>query len=772
MSPITYLKTVLPRGGSLPGHVWERRHRAIVFLLWAHVPGIAIFAVVRGNSLLHGLLEASTVAFFAGLASRSRPSRGFRSTMAALGLLTASATIVHLSGGVIEAHFHFFIMLGVLSMYQDWLPFLVSVGYVVVHHGVIGVLDPRAVYNHPAAWAGPWRWAAIHGALILAASIAYIVSWRLTEDSQAEATQSYRQLLDSEARFRGAFESAPIGVALVGLDGRFLRVNQALCDMLGRSDDDLVDADFAAITHPDDPAMDGRSLLRLAEEDGGGPARTEQRYLSGAGGSVWAELSVSAVHDEGGDALYLVCQIEDITDRKQAEDSAAFLAYHDKLTGLANRAMFEDLLGMAIARARRYSLGVAVLSLDLDDFKLINNTLGHASGDEFLGQVAERLGTITRQTDLVARRGGDEFLLLLADIEGADELEPSTPEGAYVSAESAAQRIQEALREPFIVSGQELYASASIGLSVFPTDAADAGALLKNADAAMYWSKKAGPGGYRVFAQEDVGVPTQLTLATRLRRAVDEQSWILHYQPLVELASRRVFGVEALVRWMDPEQGMISPGEFIPLAEKMGLIASIGEWVIEEMCRQDVVWRAQGLELELSFNVSARQLQQQKLAEKILDPFEIHGVDPRRVVVEITESAAMADPERTQVMLHEFRERGFRVAIDDFGTGYSSLSRLRSLPADILKIDLSFVRDVPTDPQACSIVTGIIRLAEGLGMIPLAEGVETEAQRAFLMGAGCALGQGYLFSRPSPAEDIDLASRPTVPDGVGVSPTA
>ena len=268
----------------MPERLWERRHRAIVILLWAHVPGIAAFAVIRGKSLGHGLFEASIVALFAGLATRTRPSRGFRSTAAALGLLSASAIIVHLSGGVIEAHFHFFVMLGVLSMYQDWLPFLVAIGFVVVHHGVFGVLDPKSVYNHSAAWAHPWTWAGIHAAFILAASAAYITSWRLTENSQAEATKSYQQLLDSEARFRGAFESAPIGVALVGLDGRFLRVNQALCDMLGRSEDDLVDADFAAITHPDDRPMNGESLSRLAEGDGG-PARTEQRYLGAGDGS-------------------------------------------------------------------------------------------------------------------------------------------------------------------------------------------------------------------------------------------------------------------------------------------------------------------------------------------------------------------------------------------------------------------------------------------------------------------------------------------------------
>jgi diguanylate cyclase (GGDEF)-like protein len=628
-NPIARIARLLPHGGALSEHVWERRHRAILALLWAHAPSIVVFAIVRGYSLDHALVEVVPIVGTAVLAGIRTSGRGFRAGWAALGLLTCSAVIVHLSGGVIETHFHFFVMVGVLTMYQDWIPFLVAIAYVVVHHGVMGWLDPASVFNHPAAQAHPWVWAGIHGAFVLAASAAYIVAWRMNEESAAVAAEA------------------------------------------------------------------------------------------------------------------------------QAE--VAYLAFHDKLTGLANRAQFEDVLDMSLTRAQRRDVAVAVLFMDIDDFKLVNDTLGHAIGDELLVQTADRLRGITRDTDLVARQSGDEFLILLPDIDGGPEDLVAGPSGAaYVVAELAAKRIQEALRPPFELSGHQVYTSASIGLSVYPADAGDASRLLKNADTAMYWSKRSGPGGYRVFTQEDVGVPTALTLATRLRRAVEAQDWSLAYQPLVELDTARVTGVEALLRWIDPAAGAISPGEFIPLAEEMGLIEPIGAWVIEELCRQDVLWRDRGLELGLSFNLSARQLRRGKAADRVMEAFERHGVDPRRVVIEITESAVMADPERTQLLLHDFRERGFRIAIDDFGTGYSSLSRLRNLPADILKIDRSFVADVGVDPMARSIVAGVVRLAEGVGMTPFAEGVESPAQRSFLIRSGCLYGQGYLFGRPMPPEEIEL----------------
>jgi diguanylate cyclase len=623
---------LLPHGGALPEQVWERRHRAILFLLWTHVPGILVFALVRGYPLQHGLFEVTPIVVTAALAGMRTAPRGFRSGMAAVGLLTASAVIVHLSGGVIETHFHFFVMVGVLTMYQDWIPFLVAIAYVVLHHGIMGVIDPASVYNHPAARAHPWTWAAIHGAFILAASAAYMVAWRLNEESAVVA--------------------------------------------------------------------------------------------------------------------------------EKAQEEVAHLAFHDKLTSLANRALLEEELERSLARAQRHDLAVAVLFLDIDDFKLVNDTLGHVVGDELLVQMADRLRDITRATDLVARQGGDEFLLLIADIEGGSERQLAVATGAaYVVAELAAKRIQEALRAPFDLFGHQVYASASIGLSVYPADAADGVSLLRNADTAMYWSKRSGPGGYRIFTQEDVGVPSALTLATRLRRAVEEQAWRLEYQPLVELDTGRVTGVEALLRWDDEAGSTVSPAEFIPLAEEMGLIETIGAWVIDELCRQDVTWREHGLELGLSFNLSARQIRRDKLAETVMEPFAQHGVDPGRVVIEITESAAMADPERTQLLLREFREHGFRIAIDDFGTGYSSLSRLRKLPADILKIDRSFIAEVEIDPRADSIVAGIVRLAEGVGMIPFAEGVETQAQRAFLIRSGCLFGQGYLFARPIRPEEIERIGR-------------
>jgi diguanylate cyclase (GGDEF)-like protein/PAS domain S-box-containing protein len=749
MTVLDRITSVLPHGGSLPREVWERRHRAIIVFLWAHVPVVVGFALVRGYTLGHGLAGSSAVAVFAVLAGQSRWSREFRSMVAAVGLLTASAVLVHLSSGATEMHFHFFVVVGILTLYQDWLPFLVAIGYVVLQHGAMGVLDPRSVYSHPAAWAHPWTWAAIHGAFILAASAASIVAWRMNEDARAEATESNRHLLDSESRFRQAFENAPIGVGLVDLGGNFLRVNHALCEMLGRSTEDLVGSGFVFV-HPEDPAITGASLVELGEVEG--PGRTEQRYVKPDGRLVSAELSVSSVRDAEGSLEHFLCQIEDITDRRQAEAEVAFLAYHDKLTGLANRARLEDLLGMALARARRYDRAVALLVLDLDDFKLVNDSLGHAAGDELLVQVGDRLTTVTREADTLARQGGDEFLLLLADLDRGVPNRVGTD--AYVAAESAAERIREVMRMPFDILGDEVFVSTSIGISMYPTDAADAASLLKNADTAMYWSKQSGPGGFRVFSQEDVGEPDQLTLATRLRRGVERQDWTLHYQPLVELESGAVWGVEALLRWRAPGGGLISPGEFIPLAEEMGLIEAIGEWVVEELARQESEWRAQGLDLDISFNLSARQLRQRKLAERLLQPFEARGTDPHRIIVEITESAAMADPERTQWLLHEIRERGFRVAIDDFGTGYSSLSRLRHLPVDILKVDLSFIRDVPADRHASSMVAGIIGLAEGVGMIPLAEGVEREDQRAFLLDSGCSVGQGYLYSRPVPAEAI------------------
>ena len=434
--------------------------------------------------------------------------------------------------------------------------------------------------------------------------------------------------------------------------------------------------------------------------------------------------------------------------------------YHDKLTGLPNRVLFEEMLESSLARARRHELAVGVLYLDLDNFKLVNDSLGHHAGDALLRQLAERLRGCTRETDLVARQGGDEFLLLLADLERGPSATTEI-DAEVVAAESVAVRGREALQRPFDLDGTLFYATGSVGISLFPRDGTDPTTLMMNADAAMYQAKRTGPGSYVVFTRGDEDRVGKLSFTTRLRRAVEHEDWVLHFQPVVDLASGKVTGAEALVRWHEPNGGLVPPGQFIPLAEELGLIEAIGDWVMGDLFRQQAEWQSQGIELTVGFNLSPRELWSTRLPERVLGKLKRGGVDPTTVVVEITESTAMADPDRTQRILSEMHAWGLKLAIDDFGTGYSSLSRLKHLPVDILKIDRSFVSRVDEDIDNANMVRAMIDLAQNLGMTPLAEGIETQSEVEFLVENGCPLGQGFYLGRPMPASEIPrfLATR-------------
>ena len=507
--------------------------------------------------------------------------------------------------------------------------------------------------------------------------------------------------------------------------------------------------------HPDDRDRAIEEVDRGIES--GEPYTVEYRMVARDGRVKWFQDTAVMLRDTDGNPAYTHGVMLDITERREAEERLTYLAYHDSLTGMPNRAMFDELLELSLARARRADRGVAVLALDVDNFKLINDSLGHEVGDHLITQIAARLQEATRDTDLVARPGGDEFLMLLADLE---QTSPVVDEnGAAISAQAVAHRVLESFEAPFEVDGTELYVTASIGISVFPLDAADATSLLRNADSAVYLAKENGPGGYVLNHLENDGALSKLSLSTRLRKAVEQQDWALHYQPLINLFSGDMFGVEALIRWPDPAGGLVPPGDFIPLAEEMGLIEAIGAWVVEEICRQDAQWRDEGLELEIGFNLSPRQLWQPDPVRRIADQIEDSGVDPQRITVEITESTAMNDPDRTLEVLHGFKDHGLKLAIDDFGTGYSSLSRLRYMPVDVLKIDRTFVRDVNADKQSASMVSAIIALANNLSMEPLAEGIETEEEWRFLAARGCSSGQGFLFSKPVPADEISAMHR-------------
>ena len=566
---------------------------------------------------------------------------------------------------------------------------------------------------------------------------------------------------EAEAKYQSLVEQIPAVVYLdpVSEDAESIYVSPQIINLLGISQEEWLTDPYSwrRHVHPGD-------LDRVWEEyetayNAHVPLNHEYRMVHEDGTVKWVLEQAFPVKDEQGNPWLIQGVIFDISERKRAEEQVAFLAYHDKLTGLPNRALFEEMLENAIARARRHDLGVGVVYLDLDNFKLVNDSLGHQAGDLLLAQLGDRLRGCTREADLVARQGGDEFLMLLSDLEHGTESVPGH-EGAMLVAESVAERVHDALREPFDLNGVEFFASGSIGISLFPQDALDAPTLLKNADAAMYQSKRHDPGGYVVFTAGGESSLAKLSLTTRLRRAVEEQNWVLHYQPVVNLADGSVDGVEALIRWQEPNGGLVPPGEFIPLAEELGLIEAIGDWVIEEMARQHAEWTAVGLHLKTGFNLSPRQLWSVHLAETMLGKLESAGVDPHQVVVEITESTAMADPDRTQRILNELHAWGLTLAIDDFGTGYSSLARLKHLPVDILKIDRSFIRDVHRDPDLASMVRAMIQLAHGLGMTPLAEGIETQEELDFLIEHGCTVGQGFHFARPVPAEEIPaLATR-------------
>jgi diguanylate cyclase (GGDEF)-like protein len=423
------------------------------------------------------------------------------------------------------------------------------------------------------------------------------------------------------------------------------------------------------------------------------------------------------------------------------------LAFRDPLTGLPNRALLEEHLTLALARGRRSGTGVAVLHIDIDAFRLVNDSLGHVTGNRVLAAVAGRLSEATRSTDLLARPGGDEYLLLIADIAAGE---------ARTVAEQAAERVVEALRAPFTLDGAEFSLECSTGVGISEGGALSAQDVLEHADAAVFRAKGVARGSWYVYERPAPGEHRErLEGSTRLRRALAREEFLLHYQPIFDVARGELIGVEALLRWHDPERGMVPPGEFIGLAEETGLIEAIGDWVVGAVCEQQVAWAERGLDPQISFNVSPRQLRRLDFADRVAEHLERTGADPSKLTAELTESATMEDPTESENILRALHALGLQLALDDFGSGYSSLSRLREMPVATVKIDRAFLREVPDNREASAFVTAILRLSNALGRVAVAEGVETEAQRRFLADEGCPLAQGFLLAKPLPAAGVE-----------------
>ncbi|HEV7813964.1 MAG TPA: EAL domain-containing protein, partial [Janthinobacterium sp.] len=456
-------------------------------------------------------------------------------------------------------------------------------------------------------------------------------------------------------------------------------------------------------------------------------------------GPRWLHQQVVGV--EGG----VVAIVRDISERKQVEERMLHMARHDTLTGLPNRSLIDDRLAQAIVQARRRHGAIMVAFVDLDGFKLVNDGLGHTAGDQLLTVVAGRMVDCLRAADTVGRFGGDEFVLVLPDV---------AEDGGAGAA--ILERIREAVNQPIVLGGKEVQVGCSIGMAMYPHDGADADTLLKNADAAMYRAKEMGKNNCQFYAEEmNASIEEKLLLLEGLRNAVDEGQFRLLYQPKVDLRSGRIFGVEALVRWQHPQHGVVGPDRFIPLAEESGMIVALGEWVLQTACRQNLAWQRAGLApLRMAVNVSPRQFEDARLVERVARALSDSGLAAHWLELEVTEGLIMRDLQRSVDKMRELKTMGVSLSIDDFGTGYSSLSALKSFPIGTLKIDKSFIRDLANSADDQAIATAIIALAHQLHMRVIAEGVETEQQRSFLRDNGCDEMQGYLFSPPIPAEQL------------------
>ena len=572
----------------------------MLWVLWAHLPGIMVFAVAVGQPLERAVFEVLPVVAAGTLATLAALGRTWRSVSACVGLLTCSAIVVHLSGGYIELHFHFFVMVALMAVYQEWIPFLLAIGYVVVHHGVMGVLAPETVFNHAAGYENPVFWAGVHGGFILALSGVLMISW----------------------------------------------------------------------------------------------------------------------------------------------SHAARGALIDPLTDLANRTLFSQRLEKSLGN-RHDRDTVAVLFVDLDDFKHVNDSLGHAAGDELLSRIAERLAASVRPGDTVARLGGDEFAVLL----------PATDRAAAIA---VAQRLLTVLDPPFVVGGVEVYQHATIGIALTADGRADAETLIRNADMAMYDAKAQGKGRATVFRPElHAESVKRLEFEGQLRRAIEGEQLRLEYQPILDLSTDRISGYEALVRWAHPTRGLLPPSDFIPLAEESGLILPLGRWVLREACLQLRRWQARPgwpSHVGLMVNVSARELRSSAYPAEVRKVLRETGLPGESLTLELTESVLVADGDVAAARMAALKELGVRIAIDDFGAGYSSLSYIQRLRVDMLKIDRTFIATIHQGAVGSAVMQAALAIGRTLEIPTVAEGVERSDQLARLKLMGCRLAQGFHFARPMAAD--------------------
>jgi diguanylate cyclase (GGDEF)-like protein/PAS domain S-box-containing protein len=535
-------------------------------------------------------------------------------------------------------------------------------------------------------------------------------------------------------------QNAGEGIIVYDSDLRFVVWNRFMEDMTGLKAEDVVGKKGTDLfPHLREQGVDEMFERALRGETVSSP--DVHYYVPGSDRQGWVSSVYRPHYDAHGNVVGVIALVREITARKAAEQQIEYQAYHDALTGLANRRLFQEHLTLALALAQRRQRLVAVLYLDLDHFKIVNDSLGHTTGDALLKQVAARLRSSVRDGDTVARVGGDEFTIVLQEL--------SRREDAAI----VAQKVLRTIAAPMDVTGHRLYITTSIGITIFPDDGDDAESLLKSADNAMYRAKAEGRNTYQMSTQElNRSTQERMSVESGLHQAMERQEFELFYQPIIDIESLKIVGMEALLRWNHPERGILTPGSFISIAEERGFIVVIGDWVLRTACRQARIFRDRFQhDLRVSVNISARQFREQTLVSSIEDALRESGLEPHALELEITESVAMENVDLTIAVLARLRHIGITIAIDDFGTGHSSLSYLKRFPIDALKIDRGFVEDLPDRYEDAAIVDAIIQLARGLNLRVVAEGVETRQQLEFLKAHRCREVQGHCFSYPLPA---------------------
>jgi diguanylate cyclase (GGDEF)-like protein/PAS domain S-box-containing protein len=565
----------------------------------------------------------------------------------------------------------------------------------------------------------------------------------ITGSVLASMAEERRRAFEQLRQAASVFESTQEGVMITDSDGLILSVNPAFREITGYDTAEVIGVRRNVLQEADFREAQRDALSRLGRWQG----EVYGRRKSGETYPEWQ--TISAVTADDGKVVNYVTVFSDISRLKHSEEKLHHMAHHDLLTGLPNRRLFRDRLEHAIQRADRSGVKLAVLFLDLDRFKDVNDSLGHTVGDALLRQVANRLKAVMRRDDTLARLGGDEFTVLMEGLQRGKD------------ASNVAEKLVHVLSEPFPVQRHELFVGASIGISIYPQDAQSAESLLRNADAAMYRAKEAGRNTYWFYSEEmTIAALERVLLEAQLRRAIEHEELVLHYQPQVDLISGDFVGIEAFVRWIHPEKGLIPPTRFIRIAEQTGLIVPLGEWVLRTACSQAKAWLDAGIDFgSISVNVSAAQVLRGTLRDSVERILTETGLPPGRLALEVSESFIMQQPTRSIEHFIAIRELGVMMAIDDFGTGHSSLSYLKRLPIDKLKIDRSFIQDLPNDTNDAVIARAVIALGHSLQFKVIAEGVETEGQRDFLRGEGCDEAQGFLYSRPMDAKATERMLR-------------